>query len=207
MVSKYLIIFSIICVFFLSWKYFKKEELSITNYPSNGVGVVAFGDSLISGVGSIQTEGFIKILEDDLNIEIVNQGKPGDTTGDARMRLKKTIEEIPHPKVVIILLGGNDYLRRVPEEETFTNLGIIIETFQKTGAVVLLLGVQGGIITDHFEGRFEEIADRYKVAFVLNVLEGVLGNQTYMSDSVHPNNTGYKIIANRVAPSLKKIIE
>ncbi len=43
------------------------------------------------------------------------------------------------------------------------------------------------------------------VVYVPNVLKGIEGNPLLLSDSVHPNDRGYAIIAMRVAPVLKAL--
>ncbi len=52
----------------------------ITNYPSSGTDIIAFGDSLVLGIGSTQGGGFVKMLSENLNISIINLGVSGDTT-------------------------------------------------------------------------------------------------------------------------------
>ena len=56
----------------------------------------------------------------------------------------------------MVLLGGNDYLNRKPKKEIFANLRIIITTIQDSGAVVLLLGIRGGLFYDSFDDDFED---------------------------------------------------
>jgi lysophospholipase L1-like esterase len=105
-----------------------------------------------------------------------------------------------------VLLGGNDYLRRVPKENTFENLAKIIEKIQSRGAIVLLLGVRGGLLGDQYDSSFEDLAKRYHTAFVSNVLDGLLGRSEYMSDEIHPNDSGHRIIADRAYPVLGGLI-
>jgi acyl-CoA thioesterase-1 len=165
--------------------------------------VVAFGDSLVHGTGS-SGGGFVKMLEQQLGRPIENLGVPGNTTADGLARLDAVIER--HPSVVILLLGGNDYLRQVPSDETFANLGLIVERLQADHIAVLLIGVRGGLIRDNFAERFEALADRYHTAYVHDVLDDTLGVSGYMADQVHPNDAGYRVIADRVYPVLEKMI-
>lgn len=175
----------------------------ITNYPSSGTDIVAFGDSLVYGTGS-SSGGFIKLAADKLHAPIVNLGVPGDTTAQGLVRIGELDQY--HPKVVLLLLGGNDYLRRVPQAQTLENLSKLIENIQSRGAVVLLLGVRGGLLQDNFAPMYEDLAKKYHTAYVPDVLDGLLGNQTLMSDEVHPNDAGYALIASRVAPVLQKLL-
>lgn len=166
--------------------------------------VVAFGDSLVYGTGS-SGGGFVSLLEQRLGRPIENLGMPGDTTAAGLARLDEVLAL--QPSVVILLLGGNDYLRQVPEDETFANLETIIQRLQAEGAAVLLAGVRGGLIRDHFAARFEELAERYGTGYVHDVLDDTLGVKGYMADQVHPNDAGYRVIADRVHPVLESMLE
>ena len=166
--------------------------------------IIAFGDSLVYGTGSTGG-GFVRLLAERLGTPIENLGIPGDTTADGIARLDEVIER--HPAVVILLLGGNDYLRQVPRDETFANLAKIIERLQADHIAVLLIGVRGGLIRDIFAERFEQLADRYHTAYVHDVLDDTLGVSRYMADQVHPNDAGYGVIAERVYPVLKKMVK
>src|ERR1051325_8845903 len=94
--------------------------------------VVAFGDSLTYGVGSTQGGGFVTDLSNELGVPIVNLGVSGDTTAKAFKRIEQVLDK--KPDVILLLLGGNDYLQNVPKEETRKNLEAIIETLQKSGS-------------------------------------------------------------------------
>jgi acyl-CoA thioesterase-1 len=199
-----IIVIFVVAVFTFGYFYFHKTP-GIANYPSRGTDIIAFGDSLIWGEGSTQEGGFVTLLSRAIGEPIINLGVPGNTTADGLSRINELDKY--HPKVVILLLGGNDYLRRVPEAQTFENLGKIIEAIQSRGAVVLLLGIRGGVLSDHFETQFEKLRDIYHTAYVSNVLDGLLGNPQYMSDEVHPNDAGYKIIERRVEPVLRSVLQ
>lgn len=187
------------------WWFTRTSE--VKNYPSPNSEIIAFGDSLIEGVGSTQGGDLVSLLSNGIGKPIRNFGRGGDTTAMALERLPSVLQEVPNPQLVIILLGGNDFLRRVPREETFENMKTIITKFQDRGAVVLLLGVRGGVIKDQFKEEFEILHDTYKTAYVSNILSGLIGNPTYMYDSVHPNNLGYEKAAKRILPTLQRYIQ
>lgn len=186
------------------WWLFGARTSDIANLDSSGTTIVAFGDSLVYGTGASRGNDLISLLSRATGRPIENMGVPGDTTAQALSRLDTVLEK--NPRVVIILLGGNDYLRGVPAEQTFANLARIITAIQDAGSAVLLLGVRGGIFTDSYAGQFETLAQTYRTGFVPDVLSGLLGKSAFMSDAVHPNDAGYQEIANRVAPVLAKML-
>ncbi len=175
-------------------------EREITNYPSQGRDIIAFGDSLVAGVGS-NSGGFVDLLGE----RVINLGVSGNTTRDALARIEEL--DAYDPKVVIVLLGGNDFLRKVPETETFSNLSQIIQEVQRRGAVVLLLGVRSGVLSNRHDREFKRLAEEFGTAYVPDVLDGVFGQPDLMYDTIHPNDSGYKLIADRVRPELRKLIE
>lgn len=175
------------------------------NYPSAGADIIAFGDSLVAGVGAGEGQGFVALLAQKAGRPIINLGVPGDTTADGLARIGEL--DRYDPKVVMVLLGGNDYLRRVPREETFANLGKIIEEAHRRGAVVLLLGVRGGVLVDNFSAEFKALQKTHNTAYVPDVLDGLLGERALMADQVHPNAAGHRVIAERIYPELAKLLE
>lgn len=141
--------------------------------------IVAFGDSLVEGVGSKAGGGFVSLLSQMVDRPIVNLGRRGDTTADALKRLDSVLGE--RPDVTIVLLGGNDYLKGISAAETAKNLALIDMRLKKAGSKVLLLK--------------------------LDVLKDVIGRPELMSDKVHPNDLGYALVAERVYPELKKLAD
>ncbi|MDB5260107.1 MAG: lipolytic enzyme family [Candidatus Nomurabacteria bacterium] len=165
--------------------------------------VVAFGDSLVYGTGSTSGNDFVSVLGKMLNHDIVNMGVPGDTTAEGLGRIDQLIKQ--KPDLVLVLLGGNDALGNIPKEQTFSNLGKIIDRLQANNIKIVLLGIQGGLfnIADPYEAEFKKLAEDKKVILVPNVLEGIFGSNELMSDPVHPNDAGYKKIAEKVYSYLK----
>ena len=203
--NRRIIIAVLLGVFVVIGVYFFSRTQPIVNYPSEGTDIIAFGDSLVVGVGSSEGNDFVSLLSEKIDQPIINLGNSGDTTADGVARISQLDEY--NPKVVMLLLGGNDHLRKIPVAETHENLAVLIENIQDRGAVVLLLGVRGGLFRDNFDKEFEDLRDTYHTAFVSNVLKGVFANTRYMSDPIHPNDAGYEIIAERIYPVLKEIIE
>lgn len=168
--------------------------------------VVAFGDSLVKGFGATRDGGFVSILSDEAGVPIINAGKNGDTTESALARLETDALSFK-ASIVIVLLGGNDALRQVPIDETFRNLEEIIERIEDTGAEVLLVGVQGSAFTDPYLNEFNDLAESKDVEYVPDVLRGIWSQQSLMSDLIHPNDSGYGKMAEKIEPHLLKMLE
>lgn len=195
-----IIFITILFVYFLS-----KNKPTPQNFPPQNNTIIAFGDSLVEGRGSTQNNDFITLLSKKISKPILNYGIPSNTTADGLARVDQIIEQ--NPGTVLLLLGGNDYLRKVPKQQTFDNLEKIISKLHAQGIFVILLGVRGGILTDGFDNSFENLADKMNVPLVPNVLSGLFGNDTYMSDTVHPNDAGYAKIAEKVYNEVGKYLD
>jgi len=184
---------------------FRTKDPMITNFPPMQGPIVALGDSLVFGYGSSMNNDFVSVLEKETGREIINMGINGNTTADGLARIDTVIAL--KPSVVMVLLGGNDFLRKVPAAETFNNLDLIVQKLQVSGAVVVVLGIQGGVLNDPFAPQFENLAERHGAAYVPNVLAGMIGNQSLMSDAIHPNDAGYKRVAAKVLPVLNSVLK
>ncbi len=197
---------------FISFKTFS-DRYEIINAPVHQEGleqpeirtIVAFGDSLVAGQGATEGNDFVSLLSIKSGQQILNLGKNGDTTESALSRLESVTKT--NPDIVIVLLGGNDYLRQVPQIQTFQNLDKIVNTLQDHGAAVIILGVRGGLLRDTYEDNFREFAKMHGAAYVPNVLDKLIGNTELMSDAVHPNDKGYEKIAEKVLPTLEDLLK
>jgi lysophospholipase L1-like esterase len=173
--------------------------------PTHGTAVVAFGDSLVAGRGASSGQDFVTVLSQRTGIRIVNAGRSGDTTGSALARLQTDV--LAHdPRIVIVLLGGNDFLRRIPVDQAFDNLGTIVERIRSRGAAVILVSVSVGLMSDPYAAHYDALARRTASGLVPDILDGVIGHSNLMADSIHPNDRGYAIVADRVEPMLRELL-
>ena len=147
----------------------------------------------------------MSVLSGRLGISIINAGRRGDTTGSALARLDGAVLS-RSPRVVIVLLGGNDFLRRVPRETTFQNLGTIVRRIREQGAAVVLVGVEVGLFSDSYGSEYERLARATSAALVPDILDGIFGHSGRMSDGVHANDRGYEMIADRLEPVVAELV-
>jgi len=184
--------------------YFSKPDFSMRK-PIAGENIIAFGDSLVAGQGADSGNDFVSVLSRKIGQPIINAGRSGDTTERALLRLEEDVLS-RDPRVVIILLGGNDFIVRVPPEEVFQNLEKMIEEIQAEGAGVVLVGIRGSIFGSR-EADFKRLAREKRAGYVPKILNGIFGNSELMSDYNHPNDEGYKMMADRIEPVLKKMLK
>ncbi|MBX3165757.1 MAG: arylesterase [Candidatus Eremiobacteraeota bacterium] len=163
------------------------------------------GDSLSYGLGAESNHGYICVLQKRLGIEIVNKGVNGDTSKMALDRLQKDVLDLK-PALVLVELGGNDFMQKVPLDETFANLDRIITSVQAQQTPVLLIGVQNGLFSNKAAGRYRKLADLRHTGLVANALSDILTRADLKSDAIHPNDKGYERMADEVEPELRRML-
>ena len=171
-----------------------------------GSAVLALGDSLTYGYGAAPTAAYPVQLATLTGWKVINGGVSGDTTADALARLPELMRQ--HPKLVIISIGGNDFLRKLPESTTRANIGKIIQTVQAANIPTVLVaiphftvGALFGKLSDH--PLYQEIAEQYQIPLLSGAWSEILGDKDLKSDQIHANAEGYR----KFAELLKAFLE
>ncbi len=176
---------------------------AVPNLDSTGRTIVCFGDSLTAGVGRDGGASYPEHLARRLGAEVINQGVPGDTASLGLRRIDRVLAN--DPWLVVVELGGNDILKRVPLEATESALAAIVERLLEAGVVPLLIEVHGP-----FGGRygklFDRLEDRYGVPVIRDVLPKLLLDRRYKSDAIHLNAAGYERLAEAVADRIEPLM-
>lgn len=169
--------------------------------------MLALGDSLTFGYGANPGESYPAQLQKLTGWNIVNGGVSGDTSAQALSRLPALLAR--KPKLVIVGIGGNDFLRKVPEEQTRANIAKIIETVQKENIPAVLVGVPHitlgalfGHLSDH--PLYEDLSEEYGIPLFDGAWAEILGNNNLKSDQIHANGKGYRKFAENLNQFLRK---
>ena len=88
--------------------------------------LVCLGDSLTHGYKVKQLETWPSLVRQALNIEVVNKGINGDTTGGMLARLYADVIVV-QPSHVVIMGGGNDFIWGVPITVVEANLAAMVQ--------------------------------------------------------------------------------
>ena len=178
----------------------------VANLDSTGQSVICFGDSLTAGMGASSGHEYPTLLASGLAREVINAGVSGDTTRDGLQRLETDVLA-RNPRLVIVEFGGNDFLQQLPRQETFANLDEIIRRIQERGAMVVLVGVQPGLLGDAARGEYRRVARARRAVFVPNILDGILTAPGLKSDELHPNDLGYEEMTQRILKVVRPLLE
>lgn len=169
--------------------------------------VLAFGDSVTHGTGAGKGEDYPSRLAERTGWRIVNAGIPGDTAQEAKRRIEQALREAS-PDLVIVELGGNDFLRRRPANLVKEDLREIVHAVKAYGAITVLVGVPElsligaavGRLSD--SGIYEELAEEEQALLIGGVFSGVLSDDDLRADRIHPNADGYRVMADDIADAL-----
>jgi lysophospholipase L1-like esterase len=171
--------------------------------------VLALGDSITHGSGATPEAAYPAQLAALTGWSVVNGGVPGDTAAQAQARLPALLAE-HRPALVIVSLGGNDFLRRLPDADTESHLRGIVATSREAGAQVLLVAVPrpplaaavGAGLSDH--PLYEKIAAELALPLHAGGWARVLGDEKLKSDAIHANAAGYRVFAEGFVAALRQ---
>lgn len=175
-----------------------------------GSTVLALGDSLTSGVGATQDTAYPTVLQALTGWQVVNGGVSGDTTAQALTRLPALLQE-HQPRLVIVSIGGNDFLRQMSAGTAKATIREISRTAQAAGAEVLLVAVPQvsllaagtGSLKDH--PLYAELAEELKLPLHADGWADVLSRPELRADTVHANAQGYRQFAEGLVQTLRKV--
>ena len=165
--------------------------------------ILAFGDSLTYGTGAAPSEAYPAQLVGLTQRAVVNAGVPGETTAEGLKRLPALLDE-HQPRLVLLCLGGNDMLRRLPASETENNLRLMLQTLRASGIQVVLIGVPEPKLFGGAPDFYAQLAEEFELPYDGDTLNTVLKDNALKSDPIHPNAAGYQTIARQLADLLKE---
>ena len=177
---------------------------------SRGATVLILGDSLSYGTGAKEGEDYPTLLAVTTGWEISNKGIPGDTSERGLERLPDLLTE-HQPQLLIVELGGNDFLHQVPPDQTEANLKAIVSLAKAQNIQTILVAIPEfnalraavGNLTDH--PMYERIAKETATPVIADVFSEVLSDRTLKADQIHPNAAGYLRVSDKMHENLKKL--
>ena len=179
--------------------------------------LLVLGDSISAEYGLPRNTGWVSLLqqrvtEDKLSASIVNASISGETTAGGLTRLPALLQQ-HKPSVVIIELGGNDGLRGLSLAATQSNLREMIKAAERSGARVLLLGMQvppnyGPDYSKRFAAMYQGLARERSVKLVPFFFAGLEDTDKFFQpDRIHPNQRAQSILLDNVWPALKPLLK
>ena len=165
-----------------------------------GATVLALGDSITFGTGAPPASSYPSLLAELTGWSVINAGVPGDTSAQALARLPALLDE-HRPAMVLVSIGGNDFLRRLSDADTRANIERIVAAVRAGGALPLLIGVPRPTLAGALTGSlgddplFAEIAAAQGLPLAAGGWSSVLADERLKSDRIHANAAGYHAFA------------
>jgi lysophospholipase L1-like esterase len=179
------------------------KDTAVKNAGSaNDGAIICFGDSITAGKGAPEGGDYPALLAQLSGREVINAGVSGNTSDDGMLRIESDVVD-RRPSIVILQFGGNDFLHQMPFEATMNNIEQMILRIQGAGAVAVLADTSESAFMARYNSGFARIAQRRRALFIPDLLKDISTNPELMSDEVHPNGEGYKILAQRVYTAIK----
>ena len=183
------------------------------------VTVLVLGDSIGTAHGIAPESGWVALLQKRLNGRsgtltakhtVINASVNGATTGDGLRRLPALLER-HDPDIVIVELGGNDGLNRLPTARIEANLAALVKTSHAAGVRALLVGIplipkHGRRYAEAHRRAFENVAQRLHAPLAALRLEDALKPGMLQSDGIHPAALAQPLLMETVWRQLKKML-
>ena len=122
------------------------------------------------------------------------------------------------PRIVVIELGGHDYLEGFSREDTSVRLTALIKAAREAGAEVVLFEIPRGFVRNPYRGLERELAHTYGLELVPDTairklvlfadhgpLDGLTSAPPLSDDGIHPNPEGCRMLAGYVANAIERI--
>lgn len=166
-----------------------------------GARILAFGDSLTFGTGAAANQSYPAVLQTLTGRKVINAGVPGELSAQGLARLPKVLDRT-RPQLVILIHGGNDFLRRLPLSRTAANIRAMVRLVRDRGVAVMLVGVPRPSLLTPVPDFYPRIATDFHLPYAPHVIADIEHDPALKSDPVHPNARGYRRLAQRVAAVL-----
>ena len=176
--------------------------------------VVVIGDSISAAYGMPIEKGWVSLIQGRMQsrARFINAAISGETTAGAARSLTGLLEQY-QPQVVILEIGANDGLRGHPPTVIYENIAGMIERSLHAGAAVLLTGIDipsnyGPAYRDAFRSVYTKLAADYDIAFVPSIFGEIFSRpELLQDDGLHPNEAAQHLIADRVYPVLRTLLD
>ena len=178
--------------------------------------ILVLGDSLSQGFGLTPGEAYPMLLAKKLrvaglNFQVTNASAAGGTTEGGLERLPAHLKR--KIDIFIVELGINDAFRGVPVDQIQNNLQQIIDKVKarnpRVRVVVAGMQLPNYAADDYvsaFGKMFADVAAKNGATLVPYLLQNVAGDPSMnLSDGIHPNAAGQKILAETVWHVLEPI--
>ncbi len=165
--------------------------------------IVCFGDSLTKGFGSTDNQSYPYYLQKLVNIPVINKGINGNTSKGGLNRTDDILQF--KNSLVIVEFGANDFFQQIQISETKKNMETIVDKLKQNNNIVVLVSVEDKQL-NQLHNMLKTLAKEKNVLFINGILNEFWDDRNLFSDEVHPNSTGYKLVADKIYKNIKYLL-
>lgn len=174
--------------------------------------VVVIGDSITYGFPYLPDYSWVGLTSQELGMKMVNKGINGDTTGGMLERFFADVIA-QRPTHVIIMGGANDAFERTAAQEVLDNIRRMTDTAIEN-SIIPFIGLPipcNYIQEENLLGKYRELLYRISADYGIGIIDffspmvdesGRLREGLH-TDGVHPNESGYRVMAAQAASFLR----
>jgi acyl-CoA thioesterase-1 len=179
--------------------------------------ILFLGNSLTAGYGLSPEEAYPALIQQKIDslklpFRAVNAGLSGETSAGGLRRIDWLLRS--PVQILVLALGANDGLRGFPPKVTKENLQKLIDKtrVKYPDCQIIIAGMEalpnmGEAYTKTFRAIFPELAAKNNALLIPFLLKDVAGYpELNLSDGIHPNSQGQKIVAENVWKVLKPLL-
>ncbi len=185
--------------------------------------LICLGDSLTFGFGIRKSDRWVELVADAFpDVEVKNCGINGDTTAGMLCRFYRMMP-FGADTALLIMGGGNDIFYSGTSAGARANIGAIIHGCFAAG-VLPIVGIQMPIEKDICPEKWSRVVDyeaaareidfyrswlkEYCRAFNVKTVDfGAGWPEGRLSDGMHPDEEGHRLMADKVAECLRELTE
>jgi len=180
------------------------SDKSVTLNPlSENASILAFGDSLTFGTGVEKTQSYPSILNQLTQRIVINAGIPGELSETGVRRLEVLLDQ-HQPKLLILMHGGNDLIRKKSIDQLKNNLNQMISMAKQRQIDVILIAVPSPSLLLNSHPLYDEVAQQQNIPIENSALADILQYPSNKSDTIHPNAKGYQLLAEQIQQLLEE---
>lgn len=174
------------------------------------------GDSLTSGLSTRSDDDtYVARLRERFPCAVLNAGVAANRAADLYERLDKTVLS-RKPSVVLVFIGGNDYLDGTPRSVFAEQLDRVVAKVAASGVRIVLVEVPTGIVVDPYAGVYRSVAKRYgailvpetqlRLLFTVELLFRSRLREPMTIDGIHLSRAGAAKVADWLEPYLRRAL-
>jgi len=165
--------------------------------------IVAFGDELTAAPHLPKEQGFVGLLQTQLERTVINAGVEREKLRAATQRLPQVLDK-EKPELLILMHGGY----RLTDDDDAANVidlfRMMINAAQQRNVQVLLVGMPENGPHLSPPKFYRKLSSAFDIPYHGGVLSKILATPALLSPNGLPNPEGYQIMADGVIDLLQK---